>query len=241
MTKVLVIDDERGNLNMFRLFLKAYGYEVLLAENGPAGLAIAEKEDPSIVFTDIKMPGMDGLEVLKRLKAKNPLTEVIVMTGHGDMDLAVQALNLDATDFINKPIQRTSLDAALSRAEERMRQTGKQESQVKLRHLGDTVIMDIVGNVTSRSEATLLEAYTDASEKGAKQLLLCFEETSSVNGAGIAVLIQLLTESKKTDQNVGITGISENFAKIFEMVGITKFAEIYQNEEAALNDLGRAE
>lgn len=241
MTKVLVIDDERGNLNMFGLFLKAYGYEVLLAENGPVGLDIAKKEEPSIVFTDIKMPGMDGLEVLKRLKAENPNTEVIVMTGHGDMDLAVQALNLDATDFINKPIQRTSLDAALTRAEERLRQAGDYKSQVSVRLSGDTVIMDILGNVTSRSEETVLNVYTESCRKGAKPLLLCFDETSSINGAGIAVLIRLLTECRKTDQQVGITGISENFAKIFDMVGITKIAKVYENEAKALEHLGRIE
>ena len=66
------------------------------------------------------MPKMDGFQVLKEIKRMAPETEVIVITGHGDMDLIVQALNLDATDFINKPIKRTALDAALRRATERL-------------------------------------------------------------------------------------------------------------------------
>ena len=237
MTKVLIIDDEKGNLKMFRLLLRAYGYEVLVAENGPAALEIAQKEKPPIVFTDIKMPGMDGLEVLKRLKAFEPLTEVIVMTGHGDMELAVQALNQDATDFINKPIQRSSLEAALARAEERLRQAATPKNRANLRQADSVLILDILGNVTSRSEQMLLDAYGDACRQGAKQLLLHFEETAAINGAGIGLLIQLLTEGKKRAQRIGITGISENFEKIFEMVGITRFATVFENEESALKGL----
>ena len=66
MRKILVIDDEKPTLSMFRLLLGAYGYEVLIAENGRAGIEIFKREHPALVFTDIKMPGLDGLEVLKR-------------------------------------------------------------------------------------------------------------------------------------------------------------------------------
>jgi YesN/AraC family two-component response regulator len=125
LEKILVIDDEKPTLSMFRLFLSAYGYMVFTAENGAQGLEIFKKERPPIVLTDIKMPGMDGLTVLKQIKEINPKTEVIVITGHGDTDLAKQALDLDAVDFINKPIKRENLDAALKRAEERLQSAGK--------------------------------------------------------------------------------------------------------------------
>lgn len=234
-TKILVIDDEKPTLSMFRLFLSAYGYTVFVAENGAAGLEMIEKENPAIVFTDIKMPGMDGFEVLRRIKKMNPATEVVVMTGHGDMDLAVEALNLEATDFINKPIQKAALDSALARAEERLRQTSDAPTeQVGLRNSDGITIMDIKGNVTSHSEKMLTDAYEKASAQGATKLLMRFDETSSVNGAGIAILIQLLSESKKRNQTVAITGISENFKKIFDMVGITKFAKIFDHEADAL-------
>mgnify|MGYP001597807028 CR=1 FL=1 len=118
MENILVIDDEKPTLMMFRLTLAAYGYEVLTAENGQEGVDVFNRERPGIVLTDIKMPGMDGIEVLKQVKAIDPSAEVIVITGHGDMDLAIQALNLEATDFINKPVQRVALSQALKRAEE---------------------------------------------------------------------------------------------------------------------------
>ena len=115
--KVLIIDDEKPTLAMFGFFLEAYGFEVLTAENGEDGIVVFEAENPSIVFTDIKMPGMDGFEVLKRIKATSPKAVVIVTTGHGDKELAKKALDLKATDFIHKPVQKGALDAALERAE----------------------------------------------------------------------------------------------------------------------------
>ena len=118
MKKVLIIDDEKPTLAMFQLFLEAYGFEVLTAENGEEGILAFKKENPHIVFTDIKMPGMDGFEVLRRIKALAPSSPVIVTTGHGDKDLEKKALDLNATDFIHKPIQKEALDAALALAEE---------------------------------------------------------------------------------------------------------------------------
>lgn len=237
MGKILVIDDEKPTLEMFRLLLGAYGYNVLTAENGSAGLEIFKKEKPPIVFTDIKMPGMDGLEVLQGIKGIDPNTEVIVITGHGDMDLAVKALDLNATDFINKPIQRFDLDSALRRAKERLKSAADQVSEISLRTLNEVIIMDIEGNVTSLSEPLLMDTYAKASEGGAARILMHFNEHSSINGAGIAILIQLLSESKKRDQVVAITGLSDNFKKIFEMVGITRFAKIFDHEEDAINSL----
>ena len=121
MGKILVIDDEKATLSMFRLFLDAYGYTVYTAENGTEGLAIFKKEKPEIVLTDIKMPGIDGLAVLQQIKEIEPDTAVIVITGHGDTALAEQAINLDAVDFINKPIKKEALDAALEKAKKKLR------------------------------------------------------------------------------------------------------------------------
>ena len=240
MTKALVIDDEQPTLKMFRFFLGAYGYRVLTAENGPQGLQILEAENPQIVFTDIKMPGMDGLEVLRRIKTKHPLTEVIVMTGHGDMDLAVQALNLDATDFINKPIQKSALDSALRRAEERLKASGTRENEVYLRTMEEGItVIDIKGNVSSASEQMLLDVHQESPVRDAPGIVLHFDENAAVNGAGIAVLIQLLSASQKRNQAVGITGVSENFKKIFDMVGITRFAALFDSETDAVGHLVR--
>ena len=116
MLKALIIDDEQPTLFMFNLFLDAYGYEVITAETATAGIELFKKERPSIVFTDIKMPGMDGLDALKMIKSIDPEVQVIVMTGHGDQNLMKQAMQLDATAFIHKPIDREALEQVLKKA-----------------------------------------------------------------------------------------------------------------------------
>ncbi len=233
MRKILVIDDEKPTLSMFRLFLNAYGFTVFTAENGEDGLVVFQKEQPSIVITDIKMPGMDGLEVLKRIKEINPLAEVIIITGHGDLDLAIRALNMNATDFINKPIQKAALDQALRRAEERLTMAENEEREISWVQEGDMACIDIRGNVNAASEPVLLEAYSHISAWNVPKILFRFNENASVNGAGIAVLIQLLTQSKQRGQSVILTGLAENFQKVFEMVGVTKLARIVQDEAEA--------
>jgi YesN/AraC family two-component response regulator len=124
MTQILIIDDELVTLQMLSLFLEACGFEVLTAENEQAGLAIFKDQRPPIVLTDIKMPGRDGFAVLQEVKALAPQTEVIVITGHGDKDLARQAYDLKASYFFNKPLDTDALDQALKEIEVRLKPGG---------------------------------------------------------------------------------------------------------------------
>ena len=117
---ILIIDDEQSTLNMLRLLLTTYGYTVLTAESGEKGLDLFLDEEPGIILTDVRMPGMDGIEVLRQIKGHGANAEVIVVTGHGDMALAIQALQHGASDFINKPIQKQALLIAIKRANEKI-------------------------------------------------------------------------------------------------------------------------
>jgi signal transduction histidine kinase len=117
---ILLVDDEKDIREVLRLPLADLGYAVLEAENGEEALRQFERLQPSMVLTDIKMPGMDGIELLQKIKQANPEAEVIMITGHGDMDLAVKSLKFDATDFITKPINVDVLEIALRRAAERI-------------------------------------------------------------------------------------------------------------------------
>ena len=118
--KILLADDEEGIRKVLGISLADSGYEVLTAENGEAAFEIFQRVKPQIVLTDIKMPGMDGIELLQKIKLENPDTEVIMITGHGDMDLAIRSLKHDATDFVTKPINDDVLEIALKRAHERI-------------------------------------------------------------------------------------------------------------------------
>jgi PAS domain S-box-containing protein len=116
--KILLIDDEESIRTLLSLSLRQKGYQVFTAEDGIKGIEVFEKERPSIVITDIKMPGIDGITVLKKIRNLDPDTRVIVVTGHGDMESAIEALVNEASDFINKPIKDEQLSIALKRAEE---------------------------------------------------------------------------------------------------------------------------
>ena len=120
MNKILLIDDEPDILRVLGISLKADGYQVIPALNGAEGLAAFTREKPSIVITDIKMPGMDGIEVLEKIKELDPDTEVIIITGHGDIDNAIESLKYGASDFINKPVRDEALSIALARAKEKL-------------------------------------------------------------------------------------------------------------------------
>jgi YesN/AraC family two-component response regulator len=120
MTTILIIDDEKPTLQMLSLFLEASGYAVLTAENESQGIEVFNRQRPEIVLTDLKMPGKDGLDVLRQIKAISPATEVIVITGHGGMDLKQKAMALNASAFFNKPLDTDALDKALKAAETRL-------------------------------------------------------------------------------------------------------------------------
>ena len=117
---ILLVDDEEGIRKVLSIALSDMGYEVHTAENGLEALRIFNDERPSIVMTDIKMPEMDGIELLRRLKKISADTEVIMITGHGDMDLAIKSVKYEATDFVTKPINDDILEIALNRAQERI-------------------------------------------------------------------------------------------------------------------------
>ena len=112
MAKLLIIDDERGIRNTLREILADEGHEVDVAENGKQGLEMAQAKAYDLIFSDIKMPEMDGMEVLKALKEPTPDPSlegredcpVVMITGHGDIETAVQALKMGAYDFLLKPL-----------------------------------------------------------------------------------------------------------------------------------------
>jgi signal transduction histidine kinase len=117
---ILLVDDEEGIRKVLGLSLADQGYKVHSAGSGAEALKTFDEVNPPIVLTDIKMPDMDGITLLQKLKQRNANTEVIIFTGQGDMDLAIQSLKHDATDFVTKPIDDEILQIALRRARERI-------------------------------------------------------------------------------------------------------------------------
>jgi anti-anti-sigma factor len=110
-------------------------------------------------------------------------------------------------------------------------------NEIKLEQHGSVTLLDIQGDITGFSEPFLNEAYKNADNQGASNILLKTESDIYINSGGIAVLIQILAQTKQNNQLIGITGISNHFKKIFCMVGITRFAKIYDTVDEALEKM----
>lgn len=110
-------------------------------------------------------------------------------------------------------------------------------NEILLKQLGDITLLDIRGDVTILSESFLYDAYAEVNKLDARKILFKFEETAYINSGGISLLIQLLAQTRQNNQQIGIIGLSEHFKKIFNMVGITKFAQIYNTREEALEGM----
>ncbi|MGJ3521896.1 response regulator [Nitratidesulfovibrio sp. D1] len=117
---LLLVDDEEGIRTVLALLLADMGCAVRTAASGAEALSMVRADPPAVVLTDVRMPGMDGIDLLRAVKAEFPGVEVLVLTGHGDMELAVSSLRFGAGDFLTKPVAPEALEVALDRARQRM-------------------------------------------------------------------------------------------------------------------------
>jgi anti-anti-sigma factor len=108
--------------------------------------------------------------------------------------------------------------------------------EVSISRKEDVSILNIKGDVTAISGETIEQAYQKVSTDGAKKILLYFDKDGYINSGGIAILIGIVSEGRKKEQRIRMTGLSSHFQKIFDMVGLTKYTEIFQTEELALKD-----
>jgi DNA-binding NtrC family response regulator len=140
-TKILIVDDERDFVKMLCLRLREMGEKPAPAHSGKECLEILQKEDIDVVILDIKMPGMNGIEVLREIKKRFPLVEVILLTGHGSAETAIQGMKLGAFDYLMKPAEFDDLNATLQNArrrkEEHEERIRRAEAKLLIRRSGD--------------------------------------------------------------------------------------------------------
>ena len=120
MTKILLVDDEAGIRQLLRLTLEMDGFQVFEAGDGPQAIETYQKEMPELALLDVKLPGMSGIEVLERLRKINSDVEVIMITGHGDMEMAIECLRREASNFLIKPVSEELLSLSLKRCLEKL-------------------------------------------------------------------------------------------------------------------------
>jgi two-component system, NtrC family, nitrogen regulation response regulator NtrX len=158
-SRILVIDDEAAIRDSLKMILEYEGYEVLTAPTGEDGIAQAEREAPDLVFLDVKMPGMDGLEVLQRLRHLVEVTPVVVISGHGTVSTAVEATKLGAFDFIEKPLERervlvtvrNAIDSRRLRTENR---SFKRDAEKRYQIIGESPLLARVREAIGKAAPT---------------------------------------------------------------------------------------
>src|SRR5688572_13260611 len=164
-SKLLVIDDDAAIRDTMRMLLEYDGYEVVVAASGQEGLAMVEKENPDLVFLDVKMPGMDGLEVLGRLRTLNDALPVVIVSAHGNTTTALEAGRLGAFRFVEKPLSKDYvLDAVreglelgnLRRENRQLRSALETRHQVVGESGGLRAVMDQVGRAAPTSATVLI-------------------------------------------------------------------------------------
>jgi two-component system nitrogen regulation response regulator NtrX len=157
--KILVIDDEADVRKSLRMVLEYEGYECVEAASGPEGLEALRREDPAAVVLDIKMAGMDGLEVLAAARARDPHTPIVMVSGHGDIPTAVEAIQKGAYDFLEKPLESERVLTAIRNAAERKRLRDenlrlRNQVETSRRLLGESKAMKAVREIIARAAPT---------------------------------------------------------------------------------------
>jgi len=127
--KMMLVDDEERFLSTSKKLLSKKGYDALTAKSGSEALEYLRLHNIHVVILDVKMPGMDGITVLKEIKRLYPLVEVIMLTGHGTVESAVEGLKSGATDYLTKP---TDVEELISKAEEAYEKRQRLEEKIRV-------------------------------------------------------------------------------------------------------------
>jgi DNA-binding NtrC family response regulator len=139
--RVLIVDDEKDFVQMFSLRLQAQGEKVSTAYSGKDALKVLAQVPIDVVILDIRMPGMDGIDTLKQIKITYPLVEVILLTGHGSTETAVEGMKLGAFDYLMKPAEfeeiKLKVEHARYRKDDQEERIRKAEVRLLLRRSGD--------------------------------------------------------------------------------------------------------
>lgn len=127
--KMMLVDDEERFLSTTRKLLARKGYDILTASSGIEALETLKHKTVHVVILDVKMPGLDGLDTLRAIKSNHPLVAVIMLTGHGTVESAVEGLKSGAIDFLTKP---TEIDDLIAKAEEAFAMRQRLEEKIRM-------------------------------------------------------------------------------------------------------------
>ena len=180
LSKIFVIDDDHAVLDALTMSLQAEGYSVEGFLDAQSVISAVHRRTPSAMLLDVKLPDQSGIEVLRRLRSENITVPIIMMTGHGDVPMAVEAVKLGAFDFIEKPFSICSLIDQLKRS------MVSKESYTNETRVDSFDFLHVGGDVLTKRECEVLrEIATGASSKEAGRILGISPRTVEVHRARI--------------------------------------------------------
>jgi DNA-binding NtrC family response regulator len=212
-TRILVVDDEAAMREVLQMRLQEWGFDICVAEDGLEGKELAESYDPDIVISDVIMPQISGMELLRSLKAGDPDRPVILVTAQGTVDLAVEAMKQGAQDFVTKPIDYTKLKMILQAAVQEMelRRESRQLSSQLERGAGfaDFVgtskpmreIYDLISNVASSDASVIITGESGTGKELAARTI--HELSSRSKGPFVAINASAIPENLMESEMFG--------------------------------------
>ncbi|WP_430812617.1 MULTISPECIES: sigma-54-dependent transcriptional regulator [unclassified Carboxylicivirga] len=188
--KVLIIDDESRITEKLKYHLEKRRFKVFTANTPNEGFAVLEKQRPGVLILDVMLPGMNGLDILKRVKQEYPGLEIIMISGYGDMDMVIQAMRQGASDFIRKPFQIMDIQLAIERTEKFLRMQSRLEAAenrgvLVSKELEGMIEKDFVGD--SPQIKQVIKMALRAAEDGDVNVLVTGE-----NGTGKEIIARII-------------------------------------------------
>ncbi|HZA97624.1 MAG TPA: sigma-54 dependent transcriptional regulator [Gemmatimonadales bacterium] len=222
-SSVLIVDDERTLARAVKAFLSEAGYEAEVASDGERAVELLPTLRPDVVFTDVRLPGMSGIDLLRRVREFDPAIPVIIMTAYGTIEGAVEAVKLGAFDYMKKPVDLEELKLLADRARETA--VLKQElSYYRHRAAGEGAVAGILG--TSPGMIALLERVRQVAALDETPPVLITGETGTGKGLVARTLHQLGKRSGKPFIDVNCTALPANLIE----------AELFGYERGAFTD-----
>ena len=214
---ILVVDDEESMRHYLRKTLAREGYEVLTASDGPEALAIAQARPPDLAMVDVRMPGMDGVAVMRSLRASLPRLPVVLMTGYGTVQHALGAMKQGATDYVTKPFR---VDAVRATVEKALSATGR---DARPRTVRDASPAEAAAEIPMPATPGVASAAAQVPERGVLEWL---RERAEARGLPVAPREDGLREIVRLAEIVYVDELLRmtdgNISRAAEMAGITR-------------------
>jgi len=239
---ILIVDDEPDICGELSIFLSKKGYQVVIANNGTDALDHFHRYGPILVLTDYRMPGMDGIELLKQIRSVSSDVHVVLISGVADVKTVVTAMKREAFDFLRKPIDLNELLVVVRAAIER---TLSQLSLTTEKKRGFYITHRLSGTDNNISILDFNMAYLDEATLGAhaeyghllasnvlrSDIVFNFSNVRYINNIGLDFLISIYDSLKKENKNVFMYGLNEQVLYYLETLGYASFFNVEKGIE----------